>query len=1078
MSLYRRKVGTIPRTRIGHLICPTPAPIPPSPPLASYSPVTLPLMVSPPPSPYQGYGIHSQPTSSGVVQSNHNLPGFSNGINHSPAHRPNALNTVQPGSSCQVQQSNISPSTSNSQPRSSHNPQTNHSPGDTPLSEAPRILRADLGSGGVLVTTAPVAKESLSSLSTSVKAGRNNLTSSSSLPSSHRFIPPPIAVLAKVQTGKNISPVSTTRHPLPLIPSPPTIWSVPIPPTMGSNISSSKSFNLPPRPNVPVPSKPASSTTATRVNLSSPASSSSTYSVKYGMQHLVLDSNGNAIKPSSTLTRSKAEIPIKSSTPSISRLPTSGTVPYSPALSLPPASSSNIASPRSLLPRTGAPALGSTSSPVLSSGLPLSTTNPQTTTNGNPLSQGVHSALRSPPKLKKSKSSGIKPRTSVSIVPSAISLPRSSSTSVLPLEPKSSTPTSGPPRVGRVVSTSAMVDESKNRNDNPPNGVKSLPQVSTGQQLFSPNNPLMPQGINISIARTLPTIPPTSSSISNGSQAPPDKAMSSSASVSDALVHAEKLGSTPHVNRDSVLNGSSKSRCATTVMSVSPNPHSSVATSLSTPAISSTPAPSSAVKIITNDVQMEPAIEIIDKAMVAAPPTSVTVIGDEIDEGISDGIAAAVHEVSPMAVEGPSDLHRTGLKRPCSGTPTPSALNVEEIDLPPSKRTKLCVGSPMTSNIEEKFRELVTALEHERKLRAQIEHRLETDKHNSTGVEVAFRNEITLLKAGNETSQTQISSLETENGFLQNRVETLERMVTTSRQLAALERADGIMATKDVQAIREELELKRVKVEVLESELQSTSNELELAKSHLNEKDREIAQLHADLIREQALRREMEGVVEDMRRECKEPFLVPALVDAFMEPPDIELDSHELFGFRSSSLHVPEVYPPVSVSYPFIMYVRTYYHNNLPGVTSLPHDSLPPAAPERLETLGWNLWMLSGDDIEKQAAEIAERVGYTRPTDKINVLASETIESAGTVEEKVKMTAKLQASKEHYTATTSSVVLIVDGKGHYDIEGDLYFEPVLAASDPIENMWIRVILTPGVLMHIPGGAHTDYFRKS
>ncbi|KAJ3859312.1 hypothetical protein EV359DRAFT_86555 [Lentinula novae-zelandiae] len=531
MSLYRRKVGTILRTRIGHLICPAPAPIPPSPPLASYSPVTLPLMVSPPPSPYQGFGILSQPTSSGVVQSNHNLPGFSNGINHSPAHQPNALNTVQPGSSCQVQQSNISPSTSNSQPRSSHDPRTNHTPGDTPFSEAPRIPRADLGSGGVLVTTAPVAKESTSSLSTSVKAGRNNLTSSSSLPSSHRFIPPPIAVPAKVQTGKNISPVSTTRHPLPLIPSPPTIWSVPIPRTMGSNISSSQSFNLPPRPNVPVPSKPASSTTATRVNLSLPASSSSTYSVKYGMQHLVLDSNGNAIKPSSSLTRSKAEFPIKSSTPSISRLPTSGTVPHSPAPSLPPMSSSNIARPR-----TGPPALGSKSSPlsspVLSLGLPLSTTNPQTTTNGNPLAQGAHSALRSPHKLKKSEPSEVIPRTSVSIMPSAISLPRPSSTSVLPLEPRSSTHTFGPPRVERVVPTSAKVDTSKNRNDNPPNGVKSLPQVPTGQQLFSPNSLLMPQGINISITRTLPVIPPTSNSISSGSQAPPEKTMSSSASVS------------------------------------------------------------------------------------------------------------------------------------------------------------------------------------------------------------------------------------------------------------------------------------------------------------------------------------------------------------------------------------------------------------------------------------------------------------------------------------------------------------------------------------------------------------------
>ncbi|KAJ3980980.1 hypothetical protein F5890DRAFT_1557199 [Lentinula detonsa] len=142
------------------------------------------------------------------------------------------------------------------------------------------------------------------------------------------------------------------------------------------------------------------------------------------------------------------------------------------------------------------------------------------------------------------------------------------------------------------------------------------------------------------------------------------------------------------------------------------------------------------------------------------------------------------------------------------------------------------------------------------------------------------------------------------------------------------------------------------------------------------------------------------------------------------------------------------------------MSVRTYYHNNLPGATALPHDSLPPAASDRLEILGWQLWMLTSDNIEKQAADIAKGLGYTRPTDKINVLASETIENAETVEEKVKMTAKLQASKDQYTATTSSVVLIVDGKGHYDIE------------DPIEKMWIRVILVPGVLMHIPKGAHT------
>ncbi|KAJ4478372.1 hypothetical protein J3R30DRAFT_3404427 [Lentinula aciculospora] len=116
------------------------------------------------------------------------------------------------------------------------------------------------------------------------------------------------------------------------------------------------------------------------------------------------------------------------------------------------------------------------------------------------------------------------------------------------------------------------------------------------------------------------------------------------------------------------------------------------------------------------------------------------------------------------------------------------------------------------------------------------------------------------------------------------------------------------------------------------------------------------------------------------------------------------------------------------------MSVPTYYHDSLPGVTALLHDSLPPAASERLKAIGWQLWMLS---------------------------ASETIESVETIEEKVKMIVKLQASKEHYAATTSSVVLIVDGKGHFDIEAFNF-----------RSMWIRVMLTPGVLLHIPGGAHT------
>ncbi|KAJ3751882.1 hypothetical protein EV360DRAFT_89270 [Lentinula raphanica] len=134
------------------------------------------------------------------------------------------------------------------------------------------------------------------------------------------------------------------------------------------------------------------------------------------------------------------------------------------------------------------------------------------------------------------------------------------------------------------------------------------------------------------------------------------------------------------------------------------------------------------------------------------------------------------------------------------------------------------------------------------------------------------------------------------------------------------------------------------------------------------------------------------------------------------------------------------------------MSIRTYYHDSPPGVISLPHNSLPPAPSDRMDALGWQLWMLRGDNIEKQAAEIAIRAGYTRPTNNFTISAMGTIET--------KMTARLQASKDHYTATVSSVALVIAGEAHFDIE------------DPIESKWIRVIVKPGLLMHMPQGAHT------
>lgn len=44
-----------------------------------------------------------------------------------------------------------------------------------------------------------------------------------------------------------------------------------------------------------------------------------------------------------------------------------------------------------------------------------------------------------------------------------------------------------------------------------------------------------------------------------------------------------------------------------------------------------------------------------------------------------------------------------------------------------------------------------------------------------------------------------------------------------------------------------------------------------------------IQQLESELRSERAKRRKLEDMVEDIRRECREPFVVPALLDAFVE---------------------------------------------------------------------------------------------------------------------------------------------------------------------------------------------------
>ncbi|KAE9407338.1 hypothetical protein BT96DRAFT_933389 [Gymnopus androsaceus JB14] len=72
-------------------------------------------------------------------------------------------------------------------------------------------------------------------------------------------------------------------------------------------------------------------------------------------------------------------------------------------------------------------------------------------------------------------------------------------------------------------------------------------------------------------------------------------------------------------------------------------------------------------------------------------------------------------------------------------------------------------------------------------------------------------------------------------------------------------------------------------LELTAEELEHVRSELQDAKSHLDSTKEDLELARSERDQEQILRMESDGVVEDMRRECRAPFVVPALVNAFAE---------------------------------------------------------------------------------------------------------------------------------------------------------------------------------------------------
>ncbi|KIK51631.1 hypothetical protein GYMLUDRAFT_50450 [Collybiopsis luxurians FD-317 M1] len=107
-------------------------------------------------------------------------------------------------------------------------------------------------------------------------------------------------------------------------------------------------------------------------------------------------------------------------------------------------------------------------------------------------------------------------------------------------------------------------------------------------------------------------------------------------------------------------------------------------------------------------------------------------------------------------------------------------------------------------------------------------------------------------------------------------------------------RAVDETCTVDIHALRLQAERHRLQLDEYKSRLQraessqaeegaSRAQDLWLKRPALSGRRSELERVRAELERERGLRLELEGVVDDMKRECRTPYVVPALVDALGE---------------------------------------------------------------------------------------------------------------------------------------------------------------------------------------------------
>ncbi|KAE9391367.1 hypothetical protein BT96DRAFT_925322 [Gymnopus androsaceus JB14] len=168
--------------------------------------------------------------------------------------------------------------------------------------------------------------------------------------------------------------------------------------------------------------------------------------------------------------------------------------------------------------------------------------------------------------------------------------------------------------------------------------------------------------------------------------------------------------------------------------------------------------------------------------------------------------------------------------------------------------------------------------------------------------------------------------------------------------------------------------------------------------------------------------------------------------------------------------------------------VQAYYHDNIPGAQSLPHDSRQAVPIETLSKLGYTILSVNGPDYEEKIGPILQKLGYERTDEsvlKVNLgevpenLDLDPQHSLTQLFTRLGQQSLSDSDRQVYSGSCSTDLEALAITASRDLAGIVQTGGLyLDIQEPQTTSWIRVVLVPGAFFHVPAGSIRRVFMDN